>query len=581
MKNNPAVIARKLHKWLGLLVGLQVLIWLLSGLYMVIMDLDFIHGDTLVRNTQQEIQVPGNQEVRMSEVLDRFPAATDIGLTVVMGKTFYRVTSEGQRYLLDPGNGDIVSPLDEETARQIAGFHYDGKAEIAAAKLIETNPPMEIQTRRLPLWRIDFDDDYATSFYIDPHDGSLATRRFSFWRIFDFMWMLHIMDYDERQDAHHPLLISAQATGLVFVLAGVILLFYSFHRRRSTRIQALPLIKRWHKWLALLVGLQIILWLTSGLVISLLDPAKVSGRLWSASSPGQTTPLSSRSRLEPSDLPLEYLQNATQLELTSMHGAAVYRVVNNRGETLLDANNGTAMLFNGEQARKIAEKDFLGDGKSVSVEAGMAPDIETRGHSGPYWRVSFPDNVNTTIYVSTQTGEILERRNTYWRVRDFFWMLHTMDYVSRDNFNNRLITTVILVAVWIGVSGLILLFGSFSRHEFAFLNPLAKRRLACVTLKDPANGLSRQVQLKAGNNLFLELAANGVELPSVCGGGGECGKCRVRFEGHDLREANEVEKGLIPAPLRKQGFRLACQVQARDGLTLVLPSQGSSDQGKP
>ena len=49
------------------------------------------------------------------------------------------------------------------------------------------------------------------------------------------MWMLHIMDYDERQDAHHPLLIGAQITGLTFALTGAWLLFYSFRRRKPAR----------------------------------------------------------------------------------------------------------------------------------------------------------------------------------------------------------------------------------------------------------------------------------------------------------------------------------------------------------
>ncbi len=53
-----AVIARTLHKWLGLFVGLQILIWLATGLYMVVLDIDFIHGDPLVRNTQQAVTVP-------------------------------------------------------------------------------------------------------------------------------------------------------------------------------------------------------------------------------------------------------------------------------------------------------------------------------------------------------------------------------------------------------------------------------------------------------------------------------------------------------------------------------------------
>ena len=86
---------------------------------------------------------------------------------------------------------------------------------------------------RSPLWRVDFDDRFNTSFYIDPYTGALATRRHQYWRIFDFFFMLHIMDYDERNDVNNLLLKLAQFTGVSFAITGLWLLFYSFNRRRK------------------------------------------------------------------------------------------------------------------------------------------------------------------------------------------------------------------------------------------------------------------------------------------------------------------------------------------------------------
>lgn len=227
-----AVQIRLLHKWLGLLVGLQVLIWLGSGLYMVLLDLDFIHGDTLVKNMRQTVVMPQNPVVDMTGLRARYPNATAIAFVPVMGKTHMTVTTPDERLLVDPESGKIISPLDEKTARDIARFHFNGDAGIERASLITADPPMEIQTRPLPLWRVDFNDPYSTSFYVDPFTGALVTRRFQYWRIFDFMWMLHIMDYQDRADAHSLLLISVQATGLLFCVSGLWLLFYSFSTRR-------------------------------------------------------------------------------------------------------------------------------------------------------------------------------------------------------------------------------------------------------------------------------------------------------------------------------------------------------------
>lgn len=230
-----AIIARVLHKWLGLLVGLQILIWLSSGLYMVIVSIDFIHGDSLVKNMQEKLSASEAGLLKVSTVQSLYPDATEIELKPVMGKTHYLVSTGSMQYLLNAQSGDLISPLDEKAAKQIALYHFNGDDPVSAARLIESEPPMEVQTRRLPLWRIDFDDRYSTSFYIDPYSGSLVTRRFQYWRIFDFMWMLHIMDYDQRSDAHNRLLISAQIAGLIFSISGLWLLFYSFSGRRRKK----------------------------------------------------------------------------------------------------------------------------------------------------------------------------------------------------------------------------------------------------------------------------------------------------------------------------------------------------------
>jgi uncharacterized iron-regulated membrane protein len=229
------ILSRTLHKWLGLVIGIQVLIWLATGLYMVVVDLDFIHGDPLVKNMQQSIAVPQANLLSMAGLRSTYPDAERISLKPIMAKNFYTVTTVDQRYLLDAETGAVISPLDEKTAREIAIFHFNDDARILNASLITDRAPMEIQTRPLPLWRIDFDDRFSTSFYIDPYTGVLVTRRHQYWRIFDFMWMLHIMDYSERTNAHSLLLKTAEISGLVFGVTGVWLLFYSFSGRRKKK----------------------------------------------------------------------------------------------------------------------------------------------------------------------------------------------------------------------------------------------------------------------------------------------------------------------------------------------------------
>jgi len=333
----------------------------------------------------------------------------------------------------------------------------------------------------------------------------------------------------------------------------------------------MQLLKKLHKWVGLLIGIQVLLWLLSGLVISLLDPIKVSGRQWTSPAVAEPQFLGPTALLEPAEVPAEHLKGALGIELTVQHGKPAYLVRRGDGETLVNGIDGSVITFGKADAETLARQDFSGDGEVISVEQGMAPDMESRNHTGAYWRIDFSDKANTAIYIAASTGKILERRNSYWRVRDFFWMLHIMDYSGRQNFNHPLIITVALVAIWLGISGFLLLFGSFSRNDFFFLRFPGKRDDVVITLIDPLAGEPQQVVLRRGSNLFLSLATHGVSLPSICGGGGECGKCRVRFETADLPDASGIDLLLVPKRLREKGHRLACQQIAGNNMTLHLP----------
>jgi ferredoxin len=329
-------------------------------------------------------------------------------------------------------------------------------------------------------------------------------------------------------------------------------------------------LRKLHKWIGLLIGLQVLLWLLSGLVISLLDPLKVSGRQWSNPVKTEVASLPDSVLLEPHELPAAYTSDATGISLTSKQGQPFYRVRRHASDSLINAVDGTISTTSKTDAEKIASQDFTGDGEITSITRGLAPDMETRSSTGEYWKVSFSDPANTAIYISVATGEILERRNSYWRIRDFFWMLHIMDYSGRQNFNNALIISVVLIAIWLGVSGFLMLFGSFRWRDFYFLNVFGKKDYAVITMMEPDWAAPARVKLRKGSNLFLSLATHGINLPSICGGGGECGRCRVQMEMKELPAATDIERKLIPKRLREKGFRLACQHEVTSNTTLTL-----------
>lgn len=330
-------------------------------------------------------------------------------------------------------------------------------------------------------------------------------------------------------------------------------------------------LKKLHKWVGLLIGLQVLLWLSSGLMISLLDPDKVSGKAWSDPIEVDDSGRLYSNVLEPTDLPPAYTRDAFSIKYALHRGMPVYRIRSAHGETLLNATDASIITTSKSEAKILARHDYSGNGKIISIEKGNAPDLETRNHSGQYWKVDFSDGVKTSLYISAVSGEIIERRNNFWRARDFFWMLHIMDYQDRQDFNNSLIILVVLIAIWLGISGFILLFYSFNRHDFLFFNIFKRNRQITVTMVDPESGSESELKLNKDSNLFLALATHGYELPSICGGGGECGKCRLKIESEMMPEINEIETGLIPKALREKGFRLACQHEVSNEMKLYMP----------
>lgn len=225
-------LSRKIHKWFALVLGIQLFLWALSGFYMVAVHIDIIHGDMLVKNMQQNVGHTDRSYVPLERLAFLHPNAQSITLKAMMDRPVYLVTGE-EVLLLDASDGRQLSPLDAQTAAQIASYHYAGGGEIRHIELLTNNPPTELQARALPLWRIDFDDAWNSSFYVNPYSGAFETRRHTLWRVFDFLWMLHVMDYEEREDINNTVLRVISVLGLVSGMSGIWLLFYSFKKKRK------------------------------------------------------------------------------------------------------------------------------------------------------------------------------------------------------------------------------------------------------------------------------------------------------------------------------------------------------------
>jgi uncharacterized iron-regulated membrane protein len=233
------------------------------------------------------------------------------------------------------------------------------------------------------------------------------------------------------------------------------------------------LFRRIHKWVGLILGLQFVLWTVSGAVMALINHHEVSGEHLAHGHEAMPWPAQV---IPPAQLPAS-LGGSEVLSFALrplLHGH-VYEVQTPQGIRLVDATSGQAMTVDAELAKAVAAMDHAGEAPVSRVTRVTETTLETREHSGPLWRVDFADDDNSSFYVSEATGKVVERKSDTWRLWDFFWMLHNMDYVERKSFNHPLIIMVAFGVLWLSSTGFYLLFKSFRKTDFRWLGVGGKR----------------------------------------------------------------------------------------------------------
>lgn len=223
---------RRLHKWIGLAIGLQVAIWMLSGLMMGLLDNEQVKGHRDLAETRDEPLYPLTRSlVEPDTILVRLPqdvVVRSINLMSLLDRQVYRIRVHDQLQLYDALSGQRIE-LTEDVAGRIAQRDFSGTERVKAITQVQA-PSMEIRRHQGNAWRVDFDDAESTSLYVSASDGSILERRNDTWRLFDVFWMLHIMDYQDREDFNHVLVIFASLVAAWFSITGIVLFFESFRK---------------------------------------------------------------------------------------------------------------------------------------------------------------------------------------------------------------------------------------------------------------------------------------------------------------------------------------------------------------
>ncbi|NQZ44384.1 MAG: PepSY domain-containing protein [Flavobacteriaceae bacterium] len=222
------VAVRKAHRYLGLFLGVQFLLWTLSGLYFSWTDIDEIHGDDYKQLPPQKnsysnlIAVTAISNIKKVETLE---------LLEIDAQPYYWV-NESQ--LVHAQTGETKTGISSEEALAIANRYMRSDLVVVSIKRIDSvGPHHEYRGRPLPAFEISYETAKNVKAYVAIDNGAFQTVRFRDWRWFDFLWMTHTMDYQGRDDINTLLLRIFSIGGLLTVLSGLTLWGTSSPRLRK------------------------------------------------------------------------------------------------------------------------------------------------------------------------------------------------------------------------------------------------------------------------------------------------------------------------------------------------------------
>ena len=214
------------HIWLGWLVGVPLVLWTLSGVAMVVRPIEEVRGEHL-RIEREAQPIPAGagvmREFGLSGEVTEVTARMD-GETLVALATF--ADGHKERRAL---NGRPLPAIDAAAARAIVAREIRGGDRVARVEFFDA-PASPLDFRKtVPAWRVTLDD--GTYVYVGSESARIEAVRTRWWRMYDFLWGIHIMDLQTREDAHNPVTIVFGSLAFVGALLGFTLLF----RRRKAR----------------------------------------------------------------------------------------------------------------------------------------------------------------------------------------------------------------------------------------------------------------------------------------------------------------------------------------------------------
>ena len=205
-----------------------------------------------------------------------------------------------------------------------------------------------------------------------------------------------------------------------------------------------------HRYLGLFLGIQFLFWTISGLYFSWTDLDEIHGDHFKKVSIKKEF----KNLISPTEI--NFNDGIKSLELREIADTPYYWINENK---LINAVDGVVKdSITKEEAIIISNNNILDEYKISGIEIiyEVGNHHEYRGRLLPAYVISYEGSDKLKSYISIKDGQFQTVRHRSWRWFDFLWMTHTMDYETRDDFNNKLIRAFSILGLITVMSGFLL-----------------------------------------------------------------------------------------------------------------------------
>jgi len=202
---------------------------------MSLLPIDKVRGEHLVDRETVTVIPAGTRFFDPAMIAAKSNAPVEaINWHMIGNRSVAEATTANGIKLFDAATGVALPPVDARQATEIARAAWK-TASKPASKVSRVTTESPEYRGALPAWRIAFADADATSVFVVADTGRITGVRTGTWRLYDFFWSLHIMDWKNHEDFNTWWLLAFAIGGLALGLAGTVLLFmrWPFKRRRK------------------------------------------------------------------------------------------------------------------------------------------------------------------------------------------------------------------------------------------------------------------------------------------------------------------------------------------------------------